>query len=379
MKINLIGFKGDFSSSNGSGVGRYSYELYNNLDFWTRSKGTSNNIVQKYKKTVNVRFIEISPLFNKYSVLTNFIAAYKFMLFDVNSKADIWHFVTHNPAINGNFFRINKRAKITIATAIEFGYLNTFKTSKLGYEEFVSNKFKIKDVLGWEILQLILKGTLGADYLIAISSQTKNEAIKLGYPEDKISVVNLGLDDRYIKPFKLEETKEIFKVGYIGTLRKRKNVKFAIEAINLIDDKKVYFDIYGKGPDYKYLNGIIKNKNISMKGFAPEDKIVDIYDSFDVYVHPVMYTGFELEILEAQSRGLPVIIYKYGKIPKEVRKYCFEAESPEHMAQIIEDLKENGYNEKLRNEATEYARSFTWERCARETLEVYKKVYNKYY
>jgi glycosyltransferase involved in cell wall biosynthesis len=79
-------------------------------------------------------------------------------------------------------------------------------------------------------------------------------------------------------------------------------------------------------------------------------------------------------ILEAQARGLPVIIYKYGKIPKEVRKYCFEAESPEHMAQIIMQLKENGYNEKLQKKATEYARSFTWEKTARETLEVYKKV-----
>lgn len=44
------------------------------------------------------------------------------------------------------------------------------------------------------------------------------------------------------------------------------------------------------------------------------------------------------------------------------------------MAQIIEDLQKNGYNKKLRNKATQYARSFTWERCAKETLEVYKKI-----
>ena len=69
-----------------------------------------------------------------------------------------------------------------------------------------------------------------------------------------------------------------------------------------------------------------------------------------------------------------MIIYKYGKIPKEVRRYCFEAESPEHMAQIIEELKENGYNEKERKKAIEYARSFTWEKTAKETLEAYEKV-----
>jgi glycosyltransferase involved in cell wall biosynthesis len=76
--------------------------------------------------------------------------------------------------------------------------------------------------------------------------------------------------------------------------------------------------------------------------------------------------------LEAQACGLPVIIYKKGKIPKEVRKYCFEAESPEHMAQIIESIKENGYNEKLRKKATKYARGFTWDKCAKSTFETYR-------
>jgi len=50
---------------------------------------------------------------------------------------------------------------------------------------------------------------------------------------------------------------------------------------------------------------------------------------------PSLYDSFGLPILEVQARGLPVMIYKYGKILKGVRKYCFEAESPEHMAQII--------------------------------------------
>ena len=109
-------------------------------------------------------------------------------------------------------------------------------------------------------------------------------------------------------------------------------------------------------------------------GPAPENRILNIYDSFDAFVFPSLYEGFGLPILEAQSRGLPVIIYKYGKIPKEVRKYCFEAESPEHMAQIIEDLKENGYNEKLRKKATNYARSFTWVRFYENVFGVLQKI-----
>ena len=36
-----------------------------------------------------------------------------------------------------------------------------------------------------------------------------------------------------------------------------------------------------------------------------------------------------------------------------------------------------GRYEKLQKKATAYARSFTWEKTARETLEVYKKVLEK--
>ena len=134
--------------------------------------------------------------------------------------------------------------------------------------------------------------------------------------------------------------------------------------------------VYGKfGYNRDKIIEIAKeDKRIKFLGFAPEDKLVSIYDSFDALVFPSYYEGFGIPIIEAQARGLPVIIYKYGKIPKEVRKYCFEAESPEHMAQIIEDLKENGYNEKLRRKAMGYARSFTWEKCAYNTIIVYKQV-----
>ncbi|MDE1834869.1 MAG: glycosyltransferase, partial [Candidatus Micrarchaeota archaeon] len=72
--------------------------------------------------------------------------------------------------------------------------------------------------------------------------------------------------------------------------------------------------------------------------------------------------------------GLPVIINKQGRIPSEVRKYCFEAKDPENMADIIKKLKQNGYNEKDRKKAMEYARSFTWEKEAEQTLEVYEKI-----
>ncbi|MGC8648898.1 MAG: glycosyltransferase, partial [Candidatus Micrarchaeia archaeon] len=214
------------------------------------------------------------------------------------------------------------------------------------------------------------------DYIIAVSTQTKEEAIKLGFDKKDIFVVNLGIDKRFLKnKLKRERNKANFVVGYLGAMRKRKNLEFAIKAFNLISDPKIKFDIWGKKEyEYEHLTSVSKNKNINFKGFAPEDKIVYIYDSFDAFVFPSFHEGFGMPILEAQARGLPVIIYKNAMIPKEVRKYCIEAESPEHMAQIIENLKKNGYDEKLRKEAMEYARNFTWDDTIKKIVDVYKDV-----
>jgi len=119
------------------------------------------------------------------------------------------------------------------------------------------------------------------------------------------------------------------------------------------------------------LKEIKQNERIKFMDFATEEKIVDIYDSFDVLYPPAYIRVFGPSILEAQPRGLLVVIYKYGKIPKEVRKYCFEAESLEHMAQIIEQLKENGYSGKGKEEGNGLCKELYMEKdCKKDVRSV---------
>ena len=344
MKVALLGLKGAFAPDTGGGTERYMFELYKSL----------------IKISNNIEKVEFKPI--KF-IGTGISFAIKTFFADF-SKYDILHNLMLIP-----FLGHKDSKNVVITTAHDF--------QPILYPQFTfDHGATLKDRL---LLRLVLyprfKSTLGSDYLICNSTQTKEEAIGLGFKKDKIFVANLGVDKRFFKPTKLENNKNRFTVGYLGAMKKRKNLEFGIRAANLINDKGIFFDIWGKKEyEYEYLKSIGKNKNIQFRGFAPENKIVDIYDSFDVFIFPSYHEGFGMPIIEAQSRGLPVIIYKYGKIPKEVRRYCFEAESPEHMAQIIEQLKENGYSEKERKKAMEYARSFTWEKTAKETFEVYKKV-----
>ena len=44
------------------------------------------------------------------------------------------------------------------------------------------------------------------------------------------------------------------------------------------------------------------------------------------------------------------------------------------MAEIITNLKENGYDKKRQKKAMEYARSFTWEKTVNKTRQIYNKI-----
>lgn len=343
MKVALLGIEGQFTVDTKFGIERYMTELYQNLKLL-------NN------KDFHSEKVEISkaPLLGaglSFSLKTFFL--------DLN-EFDITHVLFPIPLSRPKALRRN----ILITTVHDFHPI-------LYPESTFKNGVTLKDRL-W--LELICKpGFERSDYLITNSTQTREEAIKLGFDKDRVFTSNHGIDHRYFAPIKHKKAKREFTAGYLGGIGGQKNVGFAINAVNLIKNDDIEFQIWGKNDDSS-LGGLVKNKNITFKGFAPENSVIKIYDSFDAFVFPSLYEGFGLPILEAQARGLPVIIYKKARITKEVRKYCLEASSPAHMAQIIMKLKENGYNEKQRKKATGYARSFTWERNARGTLEVYNKI-----
>jgi len=354
MKVALIGLEGQFDAIDLSKTGTRSVdkivsELYNGL----------RNLHKKELVLDKIEFKRIKAIGPAFSIMLQ-------SLFKNFEGYDI----LHNPDFRPFFpMRRGKAKIITTPYGLEFLFDPTRDFDR-------SLRGRLRSAI---VLPLALYSLRISDYMIAISSLVKENAIKWGYDKDRIFLVNLSIGKEFItKEIKEKKARNKFIVGYLGTFRLRKNTSEAIKAFMLLKGNDYSFELWGKRSfEYENLVKQAANDNrIVFKGPAPSEKIVEIYDSFDVFVFPTHYEGFGKPILEAQARGLPVIIYKYGKIPKEVRKYCFEAESPEHMAQIIEQLKENGYNEKERKKAMEYARSFTLEKTAKKTLEVYKKIYN---
>ena len=273
MKIALPGIKGEFSNNTGEGVKRYYFELYKGLC----------NIGVDVDKIESSSILGDIPSF----IIENSLRNYR--------KYDI----VHAPGI---------RAMKPLSAGI-FGM--TAHDFRPMLDRVWEQELPV-GVMGRIYKELVLLGfreALKCDFLICDSSQTKDEAVELGYDKKRAFVVNLGLDYRFMSPVRHINNKNNFKVGYLGSMSKHKNIKMSINAFKLVKDPNMMFEIWGqKVMEYSNLLQLAgKDKRIIFNGFAPEVKLVEIYDTFDVFVHCVLSTGFELELLEAQARGKPVV------------------------------------------------------------------------
>ena len=107
------------------------------------------------------------------------------------------------------------------------------------------------------------------------------------------------------------------------------------------------------------------------------DELVPIYGAADVFVHPSSYEGFSMTTVEALACGVPVITVDRAAL-KEVVDGCARlvAEpTPEALADALwEVLRDPQYRKELSGRSLSRSKLFSWEQCARITLDILRKV-----
>ena len=114
-----------------------------------------------------------------------------------------------------------------------------------------------------------------------------------------------------------------------------------------------------------------------MPGYLPRQWLPALYRRAEAVVMPSVAEGFGFPILEAMasktlvlSSGLPALKELGGDVPVYF--------TPGHLPSLRETLEQvfhGGLKDRSRRENAGFrrARQFTWERCAQETLHVYRK------
>ncbi|MCL5439119.1 MAG: glycosyltransferase family 4 protein [Patescibacteria group bacterium] len=228
-----------------------------------------------------------------------------------------------------------------------------------------------------------------AKKILTISKASKDDIIKTyGLPENRVMVTYPGIKQALSNghgALNMEEIKKKYGISsnyilFVGTLQPRKNIVKLIEAFSKISNLTLLI-VGKKGWMYEeILEAPIKfgvEKNVKFLEFVSNDELKTLYKNALCFVLPSLYEGFGLPILEAMVNGCPVLTSNVSSLPEaggDAALY-FDPKNPKDIASKIQRVIED---KKLRTEMIkkgyDQARKFSWEKTARETLDVLGKV-----
>lgn len=233
-----------------------------------------------------------------------------------------------------------------------------------------------------------------ADIIIAISENTKKDIIKyLKVPGEKIKVIYPAAKDYCNIKFSKDESAQTLRklkvpddyILYAGTIEPRKNLGRVIEAFTLLrktDKFRGKLVLSGlKGWAYAKLSEMIKEKGIEesvvIPGYVSEEELAMLYQNARLFVFPSLYEGFGMPVIEAMSAHTPVVTSKTSSLGEIAKGAAFTVD-PEDEKDIWigmrEVLRDSALRKRLVEKGEERAKSFSWLRCANETVRVYDEV-----
>ena len=258
------------------------------------------------------------------------------------------------------------------------------------------------------------RGLLRADKVMAVSAATRRDVVNtLGIPSERVRLVysapspeffchGHAADARAAGPQTEERERrrilERYQIHYpfllyAGNIRPQKNIPRLVEAFAVLRDE------LANHPRYSDLRLIIIGDDISRNpavrravihsrvencarflGFVPLDTLRIFYECASAFVFPSLYEGFGLPPLEAMASGTPVVTSNVSSLPEAVGDAAVLV-NPENVFDIARGIRDVLLNEELRRQliikGKEQAARFSWDRTAREVMEIYEEVGRK--
>ncbi|MBI4137288.1 glycosyltransferase family 4 protein [Candidatus Roizmanbacteria bacterium] len=265
---------------------------------------------------------------------------------------------------------------------------------------FFPDMFRSSDL--YKLKQWTMYSVKKAKRIIAISQSTKNDILsQYGISDDRVRVVYPGVmqQNGVLAPKTSMQKKENILtkyrirgnyILYVGTLQPRKNIVRLIEAFHLVNKKNVQngkkglqlvivgkkgwlFDtIFAKAKDLGLADQVI------FTGFVPDEELPVLYAHAQCFCLVSLYEGFGFPVLEAMREGTPVIASNISSLPELVEDAGILV-NPEEVTDIahgiIDVLKMKDADRiKLIARGKKQAAKFTWDKTARETLQVLEEV-----
>lgn len=225
-----------------------------------------------------------------------------------------------------------------------------------------------------------------ANHLITPTEFVKDDFARFAHVNSrKITVTHESADKITSKAEPVEELEGKQYIMYIGRPQPHKNLGRLIDAFEVMRQKhpELRLVLAGKKDTlYRRYEKEVRRrgiKNVIFTGFVTEGQLRWLYENTASYVFPSLSEGFGLPPLEAMIHGAPVVSSNATCLP-EVNQDAPLYFDPLDVNDMVEKISMMIGDTKLRQKhiARGYAvaRSYSWERMARQTLEVFDQVLN---
>ncbi len=206
----------------------------------------------------------------------------------------------------------------------------------------------------------------------------------------KIQVTEEAVDEKILtiaKVMSKEKCKKIltkFKIKppylfYVGNAHPHKNLEGLINAFLKVKENRVNLTLVLSGGDHYFwqrLKRENKYKDINFTGFVSDEELVALYKSAELFVMPSYEEGFGIPLLEAMASSCAVVSSNAGSLREVGGDACLYFD-PGDKGDMVNKIDKVLNNESLRKEmirkGQKRVKQFSWEKLAKQTLEVYRK------
>ncbi|MFH1724558.1 MAG: glycosyltransferase family 1 protein [Elusimicrobiota bacterium] len=231
-----------------------------------------------------------------------------------------------------------------------------------------------------------------ADKIIAISDFTRGEVTReWGVPPERVARVYYGGPAPLFRVTERVEDLSVLGVRrpfllFVSEIKRRKNLDTLVRAFSMFkrSDEGRGFQLVlvgRKSPYFEELRQTCResgvDEDVIFRYPVTQEQLRSLYQSAEALVYPSKLEGFGLPPLEAMACGTPVVAARAASLPEVIGDagILVDPDSPEGFHQAIRAVTtDRRLKESLVKKGFERIREFTWERAARETLEVYRSL-----
>jgi len=225
-----------------------------------------------------------------------------------------------------------------------------------------------------------------ADRVITGSEFARREVIAVyGLNPDRVIAIPYGLDAKLFAPRPPQQRSDSESILFPGAPVSRKNLDGVLRCMSAATTaalSRACLAISGaREEEFPVQSAMVRSLGLEDRvrwlGHVAQEDMPDVMAQASVVVYPSLYEGFGFPPLEAMAVGTPVVASDRGSLPEVLGDGALLVDVGEDRAlcEALEAvLTQPELRARLARAGRDRAGTFTWEKCAERTVDVYRSV-----